>query len=126
LKVKVCGFYSPEREDLLGLTLENAEDFGVGFEFDVCSADDEPGTLGLFTATICTPKWLDRSVTVDELRLGRHLFIVKRWEPQRVMDYITDFVARIEAETWPELAEIIGRIAWWEEELPAYMDWESY
>jgi hypothetical protein len=43
-----------------------------------------------------------------------------------VVGFINDFVERIEAETWEELAELISRIAAWEDELPAYMDWERY
>src|SRR3546814_3400729 len=47
LKVKVCRFYSPEYEDLLELTPEAGHDFGAGFGFDVCSADEaDAGTFG--------------------------------------------------------------------------------
>jgi hypothetical protein len=112
---------------VLSYVPEVPDDFGVRLDFDVRSAEEGvPGTFGYFSVYVCSPKHLDRWLDAEEMKLGRHLVLMKRWEPQRVVGFINDFVERIEAETWEELAELISRIAAWEDELPAYMDWERY
>jgi hypothetical protein len=124
VKVVVDSFYVHG-----GLELDQqpavADDFYCDLGFYVCQGDSASYVLGHFDVRICTPKFMDRMAS-DDMWLGRGLFIVKRWNPERVLGHIRQFVEKIEADTWEELAELISRIARWEDELDAYMDWEQY
>ncbi len=67
-----------------------------------------------FDVGVCTPAWLDRYVRENGPLLGRHYLIVERWDARHIRSYLTGAVESQEAQTWPELAEKIGRIGMWE------------
>ncbi|WP_091081676.1 Imm8 family immunity protein [Nonomuraea wenchangensis] len=68
---------------------------------NVCRPQGEPGGER-FQLTVCTPSALKE-------QLGRHPFLI-----DKVTEWLSDRIAVLEAPTWGELAERIGRIGEWE------------
>jgi hypothetical protein len=45
---------------------------------------------------------------------GRHFLFVERIVTAQVEDFVSDRLRRMDGDTWPELAEKIGRLGFWE------------
>ncbi|PZG16626.1 Imm8 family immunity protein [Nonomuraea aridisoli] len=62
---------------------------------------------------------LNPSALADQLRrhpfsIGRHWLFVPELRPAEVAKWLSDQIAVLEAPTWTELAEKIGRVGEWE------------
>ncbi|NUW36954.1 hypothetical protein HTZ77_36950 [Nonomuraea sp. SMC257] len=73
----------------------------------------EPGSES-FQLVVCTPSALAERLRSHPFLLGRHLLFVPELHPDKVTAWIADRVATLEAPTWRELAEKVGRIGAWE------------
>ena len=67
-----------------------------------------------FDVTVCTPEALRELVDRDGVVIGRHLLFVSSVSKERLEDFIRDRLRRLDGDTWPTLAEKIGRIGYWE------------
>lgn len=67
-----------------------------------------------FQATVCTPVGLSALVERDGVVAGRHFLFVERIVTAQVEDFVRDRLRRMDGESWPELAEKIGRLGLWE------------
>jgi hypothetical protein len=112
MRAVVQGLSTGDGDDLATYAPGDPADIGIWLRKIVGPA----GTTGeeWFDVGVCTSAWLDRHVRENGPVLGRHYLIVERWNARRVRDYLTAAVESQEAQTWPELAERIGRIGMWE------------
>jgi hypothetical protein len=96
---------------------------------------EEPLRREECSATICTPAWLEtlvralvrdkKSVIDKTFVIGRGLFIVTEDRREEVLAYLRQYVESIEAGTWEELMDLMGRITHCGDELPAFVEsWE--
>ncbi|MFF0572550.1 Imm8 family immunity protein [Streptosporangium saharense] len=76
-------------------------------------AQDGPGE-DVFSLTVCTPSALAEQLDHHPFLIGRHWLFVRELRPDRVTAWLADRIAVLEAPTWSELAEKIGRIGHWE------------
>jgi hypothetical protein len=74
---------------------------------------DGPGSEN-FRITICTRAAVDALVERDGIVIGRHLLIVGNLNTARIEALLHDRLRRLDADTWQQLAEKIGRLAYWE------------
>lgn len=74
------------------------------------------GELGeeRFQLTVCTPSALIEQLRHRPFLVGRHWLFVAELHPDKVTEWLSDRIAVLEAPTWGELAEKIGRIGEWE------------
>lgn len=73
----------------------------------------EPGEER-FQLTVCTPSALADQLRQHPFLIGRHWLFVPELHPAEVAKWLSDRIAVLEAPTWTELAEKIGRIGEWE------------
>ncbi len=74
---------------------------------------DGPGEE-MFTVTVCTPAALLKLLERDGLLVGRHYLFINRIDTNRVEAFINDRLRRLDGDTWPQLANKIARIGFWE------------
>ncbi|MBT2226389.1 Imm8 family immunity protein [Nonomuraea sp. NEAU-A123] len=74
---------------------------------------DGPGAER-FQLTVCTPLALAEQLQHHPVLIGRHWLFVPELHPDKVTKWLSDRIAVLEAPTWSELAEKIGRIGEWE------------
>jgi hypothetical protein len=67
-----------------------------------------------FQVRVCTPVGLNDLLARDGVVVGRHLLFVSTIDIERIEASIRDRLRRLDADTWRELAEKIGRIGYWE------------
>ncbi|MEV0626321.1 Imm8 family immunity protein [Nonomuraea wenchangensis] len=67
-----------------------------------------------FQLTVCTPSALKEQLGRHPFLIGRHWLFVAELHPDQVTEWLSDRIAVLEAPTWSELAERIGRIGEWE------------
>jgi hypothetical protein len=75
---------------------------------------DESAGEESFDVTVCSPAWLEKECGRDGFVLGRHHMVVSNYDYDLVQRVLTKRVERCSGETWPEIAERIGRFAQWE------------
>lgn len=68
----------------------------------------------LFQLTVCTPSALAEQLRHHPFLIGRHWLFVAELQPDRVTEWVSDRIAALEAPSWRELAEKIGRIGYGE------------
>ncbi|GAA3529778.1 hypothetical protein GCM10022419_005870 [Nonomuraea rosea] len=73
----------------------------------------EPGEER-FQLIVCTPSALAEQLRQRPFLIGRHWLFVAEFHPDEVTEWLRDRIAVLEARTWNELAEKIGRIGEWE------------
>ena len=67
-----------------------------------------------FDVVVCNAGWLDQVVRERGSIFGRHYLFVDRIERGAVERAVTDYLSALEAPSWQELAQQIGRVARWE------------
>lgn len=74
-----------------------------------------------FTLYVCSPAWLEKSLSVDGLLDGRHMLIVKRFDYFRIRAWIDSVLERSTGADWDEVAGKLGRYFDWEFEEGSYV-----
>jgi hypothetical protein len=67
-----------------------------------------------FDLTLCSTAWLRQLAQDERIFDPRHHLILERFDWPTVEEYLVQRVARCEAESWPEVAEKVSRLAYWE------------
>lgn len=67
-----------------------------------------------FMLNVCTPRWIQENTATPHW--GRHMMIVNRYSPDRIIEQVKQYVSAQEAPTWAALAERLGRMMHWEYE----------
>jgi len=115
MKAAIRSFVSPDA-DLDG-ELDPALD-SLFFQFLAGPAGEEGEES--FDITVCTPGWLAEQTRTSGIINGRHLLIVDRIDFPAITAYLVGEIEKLEEDTWPELAQKIGRLGRWE-----FEDYES-
>lgn len=68
----------------------------------------------IFQATVCTPRYLEEIAAKDGVVDGRHFLIVDGLNRSKVEGFITKRVSALSGRGWPELAEKVARLGYWE------------
>lgn len=105
---------SDEIPELARFRPEDPKSFAVPLVLEV-------GPLGLkgrerFDLLAVTPAWLLERHGREGAVLGRGLLVVFEWDYPRLRAFLARKVEACTAETWPELARAVSRIAEWEGE----------
>ena len=69
-----------------------------------------------FDIQVCTPKRLEEICEKQGFVVGRHHLIVCRYDVGYIKKLITRLIENCEGNSWPEVAEKVGRIGYWEYE----------
>ncbi|MFI7705720.1 Imm8 family immunity protein [Nonomuraea sp. NPDC049480] len=67
-----------------------------------------------FKSPSAPPSALTEQLRHRPFLIGRHWLFVAELHPDKVTEWLSDRIAVLEAPTWGELAEKIGRIGEWE------------
>ena len=99
--------------DLESFVPSTPDCFGIG----VIAFFGVEGEIGedMFSFTLCTPAWLEDLARRDTgILMGRHFLIVLKYDFRRIKRFLEDYAAKCEGDTWPEIAEKLGRLGHWE------------
>lgn len=92
-----------------------ADEFGVLLLAQI-GPDTELGEEA-FYLTVCTPKWLARSILSGShkgFQFVHHHLAVERWDPLLFRRAIADLCHRAEADSWPGVANKLSSYLAWE------------
>ncbi len=103
---------SPDIDDLGTYYPEDAESFGFLLQLIIGPKNQEGAES--FQVTVCTPAWLSRNFSKDEIVLGRHYLILFGYNYQRLINRINKYLQHCSGETWHEVALKVGRLGLWE------------
>ena len=67
-----------------------------------------------FDLYVCTPAWIAEKCERDGFVNGRHLLIVRDYDPDLIESLITKLVESCQGNSWEDVAEKVGRIGYWE------------
>lgn len=68
-----------------------------------------------FDVSVCTPKWIEaRIAQTGSPLVGRHLLVVNSINIFEIVAFLKQQIGSLDAPTWQELAQTIGRIGRWE------------
>ena len=112
MKASVRRFHSPDVWDLAEYEPEDPEVFGFLLQVLV-GPDNGPGEES-FDIVVCTPGWLACEIGRGQLRWGRHQLLVHGYDWERISQFVRNEFESPEGETWPEVAEQLGRFGRWE------------
>ena len=98
-------------EDLSSWVPDSAE-WAVGIRI-LAGPDDGPGEES-FDVTVGSLAWLASRVRRDGVVDGRHHLFMESFDWPRLNSYIERRVQGCEGATWPEVAEKLARLGYWE------------
>ena len=105
-------FHSPDAPELATFAPPDPLDFELLLQV-LCGPADGPGEES-FDVGVVTPAWLLRHAEERVAIIGRHRLIVARWDWSSLSKFIESYVQRCEGESWPGVAQKIGRLGSWE------------
>jgi hypothetical protein len=111
LRAAVSRFHSPD-VDLDSFSPADPGDVAVLVQAMV-APQGTPGEES-FDVLVCTPAWLARAAATEGPVDGRHHLIIGAWDLALVRATLTERLTSPEADSWPELAQVLGRIGKWE------------
>lgn len=112
MKVELKEIHSPDIPDLSTYVPENETNFGFMLQLFVGPVGESASEL--FTATVCTPSWLNSRIDEDITMWGRHHIFVSKYNYEKLVQRIKNFILTCQGNSWSEVANKIGRIALWE------------
>jgi Immunity protein 8 len=95
-----------------------AEPEGFAFAVRLLIGPQEGAGEETFTVTVCSPEWLARQCRIAGIVDGRHHVIVEAeaFDERTLRNWLEQWVSSIEAATWGEVAERLGRLGYPESE----------
>lgn len=114
MKCKLISLYSPDAENVdLSAWIPEVEDcFGILVQMFVGA--DTLGNEESFDFILCTPKWLADKYKDREITVLRHHIMVHRYDYDVLYSRLTKLISTIDATSWNDVADKIGRVAHWE------------
>lgn len=114
MRARLKSLTSDDVPDLRRYVPPAADEFAVPLALEI-------GPLGVrgrerFELLVVTPKWLLKRHGKRGLVVGRGKLLAFEWDFDRIRAYLHREVERCSAESWPELARKVARIAEWEGE----------
>lgn len=111
MKAKVKSVDLGGTVDVFEYVPEDRHCFGLWMTFVIGRIDSDGGDC--FRIMICTPEWLKRNLAY--MSWGRHMLIVNDgYDPQSIVDHVSEFVASLDEKDWSDLAAKISRVMQWE------------
>ena len=104
--------HSPDIHDLEKYQPENPGEFAFLLQAMV-GPEGEEGEES-FDIEVCTPKWLEEHYGVDDVVVGRHHLIVRKYDYERIVDAIKRFLRGCSGENWEEVGGKVARLGKWE------------
>ncbi|WP_187669686.1 immunity 8 family protein [Zestomonas carbonaria] len=104
--------HSPDVYDLESFQPENPEVFG--FLLQVMVGPEGKEGEESFDIEVCTPRWLENTYGMDEVVIGCHHIIVRKYNYQKIVDAINKFLRKCTGESWSEIAGKVSRLGKWE------------
>ena len=74
---------------------------------------DEDGSES-FDIQICTPKWLLKKYSEEEILIGRHMLIVFDYDLDKIKNKIETYCKSCTGNDWQSIAGKISRLGYWE------------
>jgi hypothetical protein len=119
MKAKIKYIFSPDIDTALEDFIPKDEgNFGFVIRMIVCPEGQEGEES--FDLMLCTPKWLNDNYPADEIIFGRHYLIVFKYDYKSIYKKLSDYVNGIDAKSWGQIGDQIGKIGYWE-----FEDYES-
>jgi hypothetical protein len=104
--------HSPDVFDLATYSPESSDHFG--FLLQIMAGPSGSEGEESFDVVVCTPSWLTAIVEPDDVLIGRHHLILRRYDFVRLHRFIAAYCAQCTGESWQEVAEKLGRLGKWE------------
>ena len=122
MKAEIKHIYGPDvPAGLKEWVPPNLSDFGLRLQVFIGTTDDD--TSDSFDVVVCTPNWLtekwaegwfaDARLT-DRVLSGHGVLLMKEWSYEELRAALEQLVGRIDATTWGNVANRIGRHLDWE------------
>jgi hypothetical protein len=73
-----------------------------------------------FDIEVCTPKWIEKNLGVNEVLIGVHHLVVREYNYQKIVLAIEKFLLSCSGANWNEVSKKVSRLGFWEFE--AYED----
>jgi hypothetical protein len=67
-----------------------------------------------FDIFVCTPDWLTKNHSQNEVVLGLHHLVVFNYDIKALTKFIRGFIAHCEGDSWADLAAQLSRLGRWE------------
>ncbi len=112
MRAAIRSYDSYEIEDLQTDKPDDPLIFAVSINFEIGPADSVGADN--FRITVASAEFLRHQYPGDDCYFLRHYLLVKEYNFSRILALMTNYVNSLEAETWEQLAEKIGRVALWE------------
>lgn len=112
MKASLIRIHSPDVFNLAEFIPKNSDNFGVLLQLIVGPLNDDGEES--FDVMLCTPQWLIANHSPSDVIIGRHYLIVFEYNYQRIYNRLKRIVESVEAETWDDIAILIGRVGKWE------------
>lgn len=112
MRATIKSYDSYEVEDFRTFYPEDPAVFAFSLNLEIGPVNQKGADL--FRITVVTPEFLRLQYPGDACYLLRHYLLVKDYDFASIMALLTKYVNSLEAETWEQLAEKIGRMALWE------------
>ena len=112
IRAEVRRLYSPDVYDLSKYVPKNPESFGILVQV-MAGPEGEEGEES-FDVVVCTPRWLSDHLALTDMTIGRHHLLVKQYDFDRLLQFVTDFAAECRGATWGEAAGRLARLGKWE------------
>ena len=67
-----------------------------------------------FDIEVCTPKWIEENLGLDEALVGQHYLIVRDYNYQKIAHSIEKFLQGCSGKDWSEVSRKVSRLGLWE------------
>jgi hypothetical protein len=97
-------------EDLT--TYDPGDDFFVAVQLSIGPHNGEGAEQ--FQLVICSPLGLENRMAIEDIRLGEHMIICRRFNYRRIVGFIERFCAHCSGNSWDEVAQKLSHLGSWE------------
>lgn len=112
MRAELKRLHSPDVDDLSTYRPKASDEFC--FLLQVIAGPEDLDGEEAFDVVVCTPKWIANNQKRSDLVVGRHYLIVLEYNYERILRFIEDYCSSCEGNSWPEVAERLGRLGKWE------------
>lgn len=67
-----------------------------------------------FDIEVCTPIWLYKNLTDNDVRLGCYTIIIKKYDYFLIKNFIEKYINNCEGKTWNDIALKLNELGRWE------------
>lgn len=104
--------HSPDVDNLISYQPKEPECFAFLLQAMIGPKGEEWAES--FDIDVCTPKWLEKTYSSDEVVIGRHHFIVNKYDYANIIRAIEKYLIHCSGSNWDEVGEKVSRLGRWE------------